>query len=490
MTLLKTKNFPVLLIALAMFFITSCGDDDAREPELDGMITLATSSTSFESGRGTSVDIPITIDAEEGIQTLTAAVEGAAAQNLAVTAGQTTVNATLTYDIPANALFGSSVDLLIIATDAKGQKSESTVTVTTGKLIAEIPTSYEFTRNGETTVSYSGQNERLTMLEIIKSEILLAGDKGEMVSKQALLDAFNNTAGNGGGLFNFESTKQLGNKTFQPDLDDKLFENLFASAAAASSAARNGQVAANGVAGLITRESKGTTVLVAANGREYTQIIEKGIMGSVFYNQIYNTYFSEDRTGDAVENTVLRAGKNYNDMEHHWDEAFGYWNPPLDFSSNWPSDRGSEDRFWSHYSNTVDPSLGTNALIMEAFVEGRVAIVNNDLSTKNTKRTEVAEYLELVAAATAVHYLNDALEALNAGNIGDAFHVMSEAWAFTNALRYNPNRKLSLAAIEEIKEQDLGANGNFWNVTPEGLNKAKATLVTAYPKLASVQDEL
>jgi len=29
-----------------------------------------------------------------------------------------------------------------------------------------------------------------------------------------------------------------------------------------------------------------------------------------------------------------------------------------------------------------------------------------------------------------------------------------------------------------------------WNVTPEGLNKAKATLVAAYEELGPVQDEL
>lgn len=489
MILLKTKKIPVLLIALVMFFITSC-KNGVTDSELKGMITISTSSTNFESGRGTSIEIPIKVNAEKGIQSLTVSVEGTTAQNIAVTTGQTTVNAALAYDIPAGALFGSSVDLLITAMDAIGQKSETTVTVITVKLITEPPITYEFTRNGETTVSYSGQNERLDMLEIIKKNILKAGDNGEIISEQALIDAFNNTGGNGGGLFPFESTTQLSNKTFQPDLDDKLFENLFASAAAASLVARNGQQASDGVAGLITRESNGATVLIDANGREYSQLIEKGIMGAVFYNQIYNTYFSDARTGDDVENTALAEGKNYNDMEHHWDEAFGYWNPPLDFTSNWPDERKNETRFWSNYSNTVDPSLRINSLIMDAFKEGRAAIVNNDLATKNTKRIEIAENLELVAAATAVYYLNDALEALNAGNIGDAFHVMSEVWAFTNALRYNPNRKLSLDAIEEIKEQDLGANSNFWNVTPEGLNKAKATLVTAYPKLAPVQDDL
>ena len=114
------------------------------------------------------------------------------------------------------------------------------------------------------------------------------------------------------------------------------------------------------------------------------------------YNQIYNTYFTEARIGNDVENTALREGSNYTDMEHHWDEAFGYWNPPLDFSSNWPAERASEDRFWSHYSNTVDPHLGTNSIIMDAFVAGRAAIVNNDLDTKDAQRAIISENLELV----------------------------------------------------------------------------------------------
>ena len=480
------KNCSQILSLLVVLLFTACNKDkEVIKP--NGTIAFTSTTTDISSGRGTSVEIPVTISAEEGIQSLTVAVDGAAAETINTTSGQTTINTTYSYTIPENALYNSSVEVVFTATDAISQTTESTVTVRTGKLIEGIPATYEFTRNGETTVSYSGQNERLDMLATIKSTLLSAGDNGEIISEQALLNAFNNVGGNGSGLFAFESTKQLKDKTFQPDLDDQLFEQLFANAAAASTA---GQQASNGVAGLITRESKGTTVLVDANGREFTQLIEKGLMGSVFYNQIYNTYFSDVRTGDNVENTILREGKNYNDMEHHWDEAFGYWNPPLDFTSDWPSERANEDRFWSHYSNIVDPSLGTNSIIMEAFKEGRTAIVNNDLATKNTARTTVAENLELVAAATAVHYLNDALEAINNGSIGDAFHVMSEVWAFTNALRYNPNRKLSLDAIDEIMNQDLGANGNFWNVTPEGLNKAKATLVNTYEKLAPVQDDL
>ncbi len=39
-------------------------------------------------------------------------------------------------------------------------------------------------------------------------------------------------------------------------------------------------------------------------------------------------------------------------------------------------------------------------------------------------------------------------------------------------------------------EEDLGEGGNFWNVTAEGLNKAKSTLVLTYTDLEPIQDDL
>jgi AraC-like DNA-binding protein len=356
------------------------------------------------------------------------------------------------------------------------------------------PDRYEFTRDGQATVSYRGQTERLNMLAEIKSKILSPGDAGEVVSEQALLDAFANLGGDGGGLFSFSSSKQLQDKTFQPDLDDKLFENLFARMATASQAGEAGTQAANGTAGLITREDQGSTILVDENGREFTQLIEKGLMGSVFLNQIYNIYLTDARVGANVENDSLSEGQNYTAMEHHWDEAFGYLAAPVDFTSPWPETRKDELRFWSKYSNTVDNVqdglLTTNKALMDAFIKGRTAIVNKDYEGKDEQRTAIYNRLELVTAATCVHYINSTLNHLNAGNTGEVFHALSEAWAFANALRYHPNRRLFLEEIETIMETDFGANGNFWNVTPEGLNQAKTTIVGAFSELEPVKDVL
>jgi len=362
-----------------------------------------------------------------------------------------------------------------------------------GDLISP-PETYNFSRNGESTVAFPGQNDRLDMVEEIKA-YLSTGDAGERIFEDDFVAMFENTGGNGNGNFSFTSDRQLKNKTFGPDLDSNLFGDLFARAEAASENGNAGVAAENGVAGLIERENKGSTILVDANGREFTQFIEKGLMGAVFFNQIFNVYLTDDRIGSGVENTELREGENFTDKEHHFDEAYGYWNAPRDFTSQWPETREDEDRFWSHYSNVVDNVssdnlLGTNEIIQEAFILGRTAIVNNDQETLNEQRDILYENLELVAAGTTVHYINLTLGHLGDGKQGEAFHTLSEAWAFANALKYSPRRKISLSQIEQIKETDFGENGNFWNVTTAGLNSAKSTLVDIYPRLEPVQDEL
>jgi hypothetical protein len=229
---------------------------------------------------------------------------------------------------------------------------------------------------------------------------------------------------------------------------------------------------------------------VSENGREFAQLIEKGLMGAVFYHQIYNVYLTDDRIGESVENDELVDGENHTPMEHHWDEAFGYFAAPKDFSSGWSEKEDGALSYWANYSNTVDPQLGTNDAIMEAYIAGRTAIVNGDTEEKNEARATLYDQLELVTAGTTVHYINSTLSALDAGEQGEAFHALSEAWAFANALKYNPRRSISLDEVEEIKSEDFGANGNFWNVTPAGLNEAKATLVETFPELESAQDEL
>ena len=369
-----------------------------------------------------------------------------------------------------------AIALLISSCDISGSDGDDDSTI-------EPPENYEFSRDGESTVAYPGQNDRLDMVEEMKAYIATAHD-GEILSEQALNDMFENTDGDGGGNFSFESEKKLKNKTFGPDLDDNLFEDIFADAASAS---ENGE-ADEGKAGLLKRGDG--HILVDEKGREFTQLVEKGLMGAVFYNQIYNEYLTDSKIGPDVENSETEEGANYTTKEHHFDEAFGYFNAPADFESEWPDERSDELRFWSKYANGSDVQLGFNDTIMDAFILGRTAIVNDNQDKLNEQVTVLYESLELLSAATAVHYINSTRNHWKNGKTGEAFHALSEAWAFVNALKYSPNRKITNDQIDQILNTNFGENGNFWNLTSDGLNKAQSTLVNTYPALEDVESEL
>ncbi len=343
-----------------------------------------------------------------------------------------------------------------------------------------MPATYEFTRDGSSSVSYSGQTDRLNQLTEMKN-LLKTADGGAKIEAQDLLDMFANTNDNGGDNFTFNSTKQLKNKTFELDRD--WFETLMTNAAAVSDSGAANVMASNGKAGLVTR-SNGNTILVDSNGWEFTQFIEKGLMGATFYYQVGNTYLTDEEIGDDVENTELEDGKNYTAMEHHWDEAFGYMNFPVDFESDYIG--SGSLKYWGNYTNERDELLGSADILMNAYTLGRAAIVAKKYDIKNAQRDIIYTEFERVIAATAIHYMN---EALSATNDGDRLHVLSEGYSFVRALRYaHPDHaKFTIAEIDAFLHTDIG--NDLWNVQASGLNNVKNQLSTAY-NLDGVKDNL
>lgn len=350
----------------------------------------------------------------------------------------------------------------------------------------QVPDTYSFERNGQSSVDYSGQLARRDMLNAMKSEVS-KGDQGQEVDAQVLLNMFANENNPFASADLNTSGKELEDKTFLADV--QWFKDLFVEAENTSKAyVANPTEAADGVAGRIERGTSGKFILVNDKGWEYTQFVEKGLMGAVFLHQIYNTYLTDNRIGNQVENETLEEGENFTPMEHHWDEAFGYYGAPIDFT------RDDEDKYWAKYAG---PALGTSAdqldiygALKDAFITGRAAIAAGNMEIKNQQRDALYKQLELAAAASSLHYINNAKADLSANDMGSLFHHLSEAYNFTMALKYHPAKKLSQSDIDAILNTDYGTDGDFWTVSVSSLNDAMAKIVAAYPELENVKDIL
>lgn len=330
-----------------------------------------------------------------------------------------------------------------------------------------VPSTYSFEDgNGNSTVSYSGQTDRLNQLSEMVS--LMKSGNSTTVSAQDLKDMFANTGENGGGNFSFSSTKQLENKCFAPDV--AMFKEWMDSLAFSSQS--NANTASNGQAGTITTGT-GSVYLVNQNGVEYVQLIEKGLMGAVFMNQALNVYFGDGKMD--VDNTTAEDpgnGKYYTEMEHHFDEAFGYFGVDPDFPSTIPN------RFWGKYCDKQDATLNCNADMMDNFLKGRAAISNEVLADRDAAIQAIRAEWEEISAYQAIAYLEGAIS--NFG-VDDAkfLHELSEAYAFALNLRYSPleTRRMSTTEHESLMDQ---FNENFWDMSVADLNGIISTIQAKY----------
>lgn len=330
-----------------------------------------------------------------------------------------------------------------------------------------VPTTYAFTDGANNTVSYGGQTERLNQLTEMTT-YMKTGTTAAL-SYPALTNMFANTGNNGGGNFSFTSTKKLQDKCLAADTS--LFIDYMDSLAVAS--VDFASTATDGQAGTLT--SGTSTYLFAANGIEYTQLIEKGLMGAVFLYQATSVYFGSDKMG--VDNTTAvnsGGGEYYTAMEHHFDEAFGYFGVPVDFPTNI-----NGIKFWGKYCNTRDAQLGCNAIMMNAFKRGRAAISQDALTIRDEEILKIRKMWEKISAAQAVAYLEGAKTNFGVDN-AKFLHELSEAYAFILCLKYVPleTRVISYTQIDNLLTNTIGTN--FWAVTQTDLTNAINSLESIY----------
>jgi len=345
------------------------------------------------------------------------------------------------------------------------------------------PATYAFERDGTTTVSYGGQSSRLEM----------AGELSVWLNtptktKTELVNMFDNGAGFGNpGLA--ASGKKLGNKTasssqasstVKPQFDaliDDVTSNVFPNIA---------NDASDGTPGTYTDPDGGRTVIINGKGHEINQLFTKGLMGALVCDQIIWGYLTAGKLDAGTNKTdndagTVVEGKNYTQMEHYWDEGFGYlYGLDTDISN---SSIEGQDVLVSKYLKKVDGSSlpGIAQELYDAFKHGRAAIVAGAYDVRDEQAEIVKTKLSHIIGRKAADYLRSGAGKINDGKWADAHHALSEGWGFILSLQFtkNPTSGAPYYSNSEVNDM-LTQIDNFWTVTPANLESMAAGIESKF----------
>jgi len=282
-----------------------------------------------------------------------------------------------------------------------------------------VPDTYVFTdADGNNTVSYSGQTSRMDMLSEIVSYLKTANGSNTTpatLDANTLLAMYDNSYTGWSDTNLIDNGKQLKSKTALNDAGiQAMFEGWMTDAAAGSP----------DVTG---------SYLQAASGIEWTQMIEKGLMGACFASQMTSNYLAGISTDDNTVAVDAAAGKYYTEMEHHWDEAYGYFTDASDYPTS------GTNRFWGKYANKsyLEDNIGSATDISLAFRTGRAAISAGDTDAALVQVGILETEVKQMVAGMALHNLNDVKSQIAGGNAQSSInHSMSEALAFIFGIQF------------------------------------------------------
>ncbi|MEO9513895.1 MAG: DUF4856 domain-containing protein [Flavobacteriaceae bacterium] len=366
-------------------------------------------------------------------------------------------------------------------------------------IFIDNPTTYVFERNGESSISFSGQTTRILMAEEIidklkdettNAEVLNAmfGHlEGENDFSDFDLNASDkNVRGKTAASFDFFANNATDQALIRADFEswiqtqvDEVFQNWNTAATA-------------GTAGQIADGT--STRYITAEGLEMNQVFNKALIGALMVDQILNNYISADVLDPfaaANDLETLVTDKNYTDMEHDWDEAYGYaFGTAADLADPRPT-IGDDDNFLNKYIGRVeddDDFVGITDDIFQALKLGRAAIVAKDYTVRNEQAEIIRELVSQVIGIRAVYYLQQGKNALDqtTPDYGGGFHDLSEGYGFIYSLQFTrqPNSDTPYFTKTEVDAflidlLDDGDNG-LWDVAPATLDAISTSIADRF----------
>ncbi|KID58439.1 cadherin [Pseudoalteromonas luteoviolacea] len=247
----------------------------------------------------------------------------------------------------------------------------------------------------------------------------------------------------------------------------------------------------------------GTTVnlnslYITPEGLDLVQLVQKHLNGAVALSQGADDYLDELLIGDkSADNTVLAEGKTYTELEHKFDEGYGYFGAAthyLEYSDEQISSSAFHDTSGEgkidllteyNFGNSTNASkrdkgsagnanpTDFSGAAQLAFIQGRKLITDNfgkdvaDWSEEDQQKIEMYRDQALLnweksIAATVIHYINYTI-AKEDGNLsliasGDFeashFEKLAKYWGemkgFALNFQFNPHSPVTAEQFAEI----------------------------------------
>jgi hypothetical protein len=357
------------------------------------------------------------------------------------------------------------------------------------------PAAYTFERNGMSSVAYTGQTQRILM-----AEELLDGMKDTSTSLATLQAQFDHQQGQNN--FN-DASLNASSKSVRSKVAAST--DLFSANVAVQAEIRedfdewiedqvddvfpvwNSQVARPGIAGYLDELGGGSTRYFNEGGLEYDQAVAKGLIGALMADQMLNNYLSTSvldagTNREDNDNQVLVSGKNYTNMEHKWDEAFGY----LYGTDNALDPQLNADSFLNKYLQRVENDedfTGIAADIYDAFKLGRTAIVAGDYELRDAQADIIREKVSIVIAKMAVFYLIEGKE-VRTTDMAAGLHDFSEGFGFIYSLQFTrePGTGAPYFSNAEVNGfiNTLTTGNGLWDLTDAQIDAMASSIASRF----------
>ncbi len=418
----------------------------------------------------------------------------------------------------------------VILISCEDEKNENELVEDEANLI-ETPTSYvyesRFLDDGSSSVSYSGQTVRNLLLNDLKYLTDYPGKSGgHAITEEDMMKLYDYEDSYDLSTWTSPDTPALESKyssiSTGKDLVGKIdSEVVYGYNKTADELVKEwmSEIASNCT---VTDNLESYLAVTSSTGLNLSQMINKTLIGAVPYSQGTSNYLAglEDDANDEAK----KEGGSYSELEHHWDEAFGYFGAARDYNTGYSDDNDRKSSpyydsngdgkidFKSEYNfgisvnaakrdvGAADGQVDFTKTIFDAFLEGRTLIHNQGAMTEIlAQRDIIVNNWEKVIAATVVHYVNDVLADMtelydsdqDAGALSEGSVNLNKHWAemrgFTIALQYNDFKLISDSDLESVAEimglkpvYPADGEDTFEDYKSALSTTVKSTLQTAY----------